>query len=302
MIFIELSVGHYFLAESYFLNKKAVKKNRKMIKKLVFLLISFAFFYTSNAQVYLDNVVDDESDLYAQTKQINQFFRRFNAEESKKGKRLYEGDKNFRDAELRADYLENLYDLENKNITSGLVKEFISNVNSKQSAQYIDFYDQNWYAEIDASFKYKGKDANVIMYMKIEKENLGYKWVISNIFFNEFDKLFYPDTSGTKAPHFIHPMSHEIRFMSLRKIFDRTTNLEYYSKKEFSPDYLSLFLFEIKNGNLVFSDVNDLKFHFLQVDGWYFEIQYFNRKGYNTGWLISNLLKVTDDDKANFKF
>jgi len=34
MIFIELSVGHYFLAESYFLNKKAVKKKQKNDKKI----------------------------------------------------------------------------------------------------------------------------------------------------------------------------------------------------------------------------------------------------------------------------
>jgi hypothetical protein len=34
----------------------------------------------------------DELVFYAQTKQVNQFFRRFNAEEDVKGKRTYSGD------------------------------------------------------------------------------------------------------------------------------------------------------------------------------------------------------------------
>ncbi len=271
------------------------------MKKIFFFLVISLFFYPLKAQVYLDNVVDDESDLYAQTKQINQFFRRFNAEETKKGKRLYEKDKNFRDPDLRKEYLENLFDFENKQISQSLKNEFINEL-VPSNANYIDFYDHDWYAEIDAAFKYKGKSTNIVMFMKIEKDRLGYKWVISNIHFHEFTKMFFPDTTGTKAPHFIHPMSHEIKFMSLKRIFDQTKALEYYSKKEFIPDYLTLFLFEIKNGNLVYEDVNDLKFHFLQVDGWYFEIQYFNRSGYNTGWLISNLLKVSDEDKNQFKF
>jgi hypothetical protein len=40
-----------------------------------------------------------------------------------------------------------------------------------------------------------------------------------------------------------------------------------------------------------------VKFHFFQVDGWYFELSEFNRQGYNKGWLISTLMKITDKDK-----
>ncbi len=271
--------------------------------KRILLIITIGFFaFNAKSQVYLDNVTDDETDLYAQTKQINQFFRRFNAEENKKGKRLYAGDRNFRDPELRAEYLENLFDFENTSISSSVRNSFIASVNNTNNAQFLDFYQENWYAELDASFLYKGKEVSLIMYMKIEKDRLGYKWVISNVYFNQFDELFFPDTSGTKAPQFIHPMSHEINFMSLQKVFDNTKNLEYYSKKGFQPDYLTLFLYEIKNGNLKYQVVNKLKFHFLQLEGWYFEVQFLNRKGLNTGWLISNLLPVSEADKQNFKF
>jgi hypothetical protein len=35
-----------------------------------------------------------------------------------------------------------------------------------------------------------------------------------------------------------------------------------------------------------------VKFHFFQIEGWYFELADFNRAGYNTGWLISDLVKL----------
>ena len=43
----------------------------------------------------------DEAALYAETKQINQFFRRFNCEEDLQGKRLYEGDQSYHDQQSR---------------------------------------------------------------------------------------------------------------------------------------------------------------------------------------------------------
>ncbi len=272
------------------------------MKKTIFVILALAFSITGNSQVYLDNITEDDADLYAQTKQVNQFFRRFNAEENKKGKRLYEGDRNYRSPKLRGNYILSLFDSKNYSISTNLKNDFINDVNGESSSQFVDFYKENWYAEIDADFTYKGKKSNLIMYLKIEKDRLGYKWAISNIYFHEFEKQFFPDTTGTTAPHFIHPMSHEIHFMSLRKVFDRTNHLEYYSIKEFKPDYLTLFIYEIKNGNLKYEGVNDLKFHFLQLDGWYFEVKNFNRGGFNSGWLISNLLKVSYDDKKNFKF
>jgi hypothetical protein len=60
-----------------------------------------------------------------------------------------------------------------------------------------------------------------------------------------------------------------------------------------------VFLYEVKKGNLKFKYVSEVRFHFFQLDGWYFELADFNRPGYNTGWLISNLAKLntpTDRD------
>lgn len=34
-----------------------------------------------------------------------------------------------------------------------------------------------------------------------------------------------------------------------------------------------------------------------QIPGWYFELSDFNRSGTNSGWLISGLLKLKENDK-----
>ena len=83
--------------------------------------------------------------------------------------------------------------------------------------------------------------------------------------------------------------------MNLRKAFLHSDSIAQYTSKKFIPDQLSVFLYEVKKGNLKFKSVQNVKFHFFQIDGWYFELAQFNRSGYNTGWLISNLVKINSD-------
>jgi hypothetical protein len=73
--------------------------------------------------------------------------------------------------------------------------------------------------------------------------------------------------------------------------------MDYYLDRFYRPDQLALFVAEVKNGNLKFESVKEVKFHFLQVPGWYFEVSYFNRNSDSSGWLISNMMKITEKDK-----
>jgi hypothetical protein len=92
-------------------------------------------------------------------------------------------------------------------------------------------------------------------------------------------------------------MSHELDFMNINKVFRDEENLDYYLAADYRPDHMALFVEEVKSGNLKFEAVNNVKFHFFQVPGWYFELVYFNRNDKNSGWLISNLLRVNEKEK-----
>lgn len=238
--------------------------------------------------------LDDESKFYAETKQVNQFFRRFNGEEDERGKRYNPRDKHFRSNKLRKNYMAMLFDDSNAGMPPDLKADFVKQILDKSESSVLNFHGTNWFAEVQSMFTLgQGKPQPVTLYMELEKSHLGYKWVIQKVHAGWFDTYFQRDTN--KIGKFLHPLSHELDFMNLRKAFQFNDSISQFTVKRFTPDHLSVFLYEVKRGNLRFSHVNEVKFHFFQIKDWYFELAHFNRPGYNTGWLISNLVKLNSE-------
>jgi len=266
-----------------------------MIRKfLIFLSVSLLFAGNLDAQSF-NSLLGDESILNAQTKQVNQFFRRFNAEESTSGNRYYPGDKDYRNPDLRKKYLNILFDNQNASLTDPLKNSFINEVLNPGSPAFLNFHEGQWFSEVNTNFTYQGKEEPVTLYLKLEEENQGYKWVITNVYFRQFHEFFHNQNTGDQR--FLHPLSHELDFMNLIRVFKDKEYVEQYTAKDYHPDYLTLFLYEFKKGNLLFKSVSTVKFHFFQIPGWYFELSEFNRPGTNAGWLISSILKLNDNDK-----
>jgi hypothetical protein len=247
------------------------------------------------------NFRGDETVFYAQTKQVNQFFRRFNGEEDIKGKRYYSKDIEYRDAKARKKFLSILFDNERSDITTDLKNQFINDVLNKKSPVFLDFHSTDWFAEVSASFIYKKEKVNLVLYLKLVKDKLGYKWVFSNVFCNLFDQWFTHAGDTTSNTLFLHPLSHEIDFMNMDRVFRDPEKIDYYLEGDYTADQLALFTMEVKNGNLKYDAINSVKFHFFQVPGWYFEVAWYNRNDMNSGWLIDNILKITDKDKKNLR-
>lgn len=270
----------------------------KKILYLSLLLLLNISTQNANAQALPDigDVELDERALYSMTKQMSQFISRFNYEEDQYGKKIHPDSSDYRNRMKRKTILPLLFDMENQRTNGSLRDFFIADLTEKD-ANYFEFLGGEWYSEVSASFKWKGESVNINMIFAIEKENLGSKWVLTNIYFPEFNKLFPKGDIAEQQKHFLHPMSHELDFMNIHKMFKTPGCVEYYASESYSTDYLSLFFYEIKNGNLVYEKVNSEKFHVFQIDNWYFEISWFNRSGYNTGWLISNLIFLKENER-----
>jgi hypothetical protein len=258
---------------------------------LTLILLSFSL------QAQLVDEMDDESKLYAENKQVNQFFRRFNGEEDEKGERYYPKDRLYRSEKLRKKYLGMLFDASNAGITPALKVEFTKAVIDKEKPVILNFHGGNWFSEVHTLFLLNGKEVPVTLFMELEKHHQGTRWVISKVYADIFKPYFERDT--VKVGKFLHPLSHELDFMNLRRAFSNPDSVSQYTLKKFAPDHLSVFLYEVKKGNLKFKTVQEVKFHFFQVDGWYFELSQFNRPGYNTGWLIANLVKIKNESEKN---
>ena len=270
------------------------------MKNLLILLtiVTFITVGSVNAQTYsiIGDAEADERALYTMTKQMSQFMSRFNYEEDQYGKKIHPDSSDYRNKDKRKTALPLLFDMENQR-TNGSLRDFFIEDLTQDDSNYFEFLGGEWYSEVSATFKWEGKTIDISMIFAIEKENLGSKWVLTNVFFSEFNKLFPKGDIAEQQKHFLHPMSHELDFMNIYKIFKTPECIEYYASESYSTDYLSIFFYEIKQGNLVFEKINGEKFHVFQIDNWYFEISWFNRSGYNTGWLISNLIYLKDEEK-----
>ena len=278
-------------------DRRQKAENRRFSVLLLFVLLPALLAAPAAAQS-VGNVQMDEANLYAMTKQMGQFIRRFNYEEDQFGYKINPADPSYRNPEKRRSSLAILFDQQTYGSQPDLQRFFIEDVTSADST-FMTFLGGRWYSEVSATFKYKGKPVNIIMILGVEQEGLGSKWVLNNIYFSEFNKLFPSGEMAEKEKHFLHPMSHELDFMNIYKIFKEPEVIEYYASKRFTPDYLTLFFYEIKRGNLVFENVDAVKFHVFQIKDWYFEVSWFNRSGSNAGWLISNLIYISEKDKKD---
>src|SRR5690606_36012242 len=155
---------------------------------LLTLLIVIIFIqFVPGQGLYSPGQPEDDGRFAASTKQVNQFFRRFNGEESQDGKkRYYPEDKEYRDSRLRKTFIGILFDNETSNISKDLKNEFLQDVNAGNYPQYLNFHGGDWFAEVHSLFTFQGKKQPVTLYMKIQPERLGYEWVIDRIAFDPF--------------------------------------------------------------------------------------------------------------------
>ena len=268
--------------------------------RITFLIIAFITAIipiVSGQGIGSPGTIKDDGRFAASTKQLNQFFRRFNGEESPVDGniRYYPGDSLYRNVNLRKGFVNILFDNQTSSISPDLKNQFIQNVLSESYPQYLLFHREGWIAEVETQFVFKGKREKATLIMKIQPEGLGYEWVIDQVIFPPFKNLFNKPVGDQKD--FLHPLSHELGFMNLRRAFQDSDKPESFTPNTYKPDYLAIFLYEMKQNNLRFETVTGLKFHFFQINGWYFEVNQFNRPGYNTGWLISNLVRLAPGDK-----
>jgi len=242
---------------------------------------------------------NDTKNFFAETKQVNQFFRRFNGEEDIKGVKLAPTDPLWHEAEHRQKFINGLFDESNLQITPGLKKAFIHDVLNRQNPLFLEFHGPDWFGEATVKFDRGGTEIPVTLFFNLVKENLGSKWIIADVFYNPYQDLYKPDKDSRLR--FLHPLSHELDFMNLDKVFQSNEHTADYFYQGFRPDKLSIFLYELRNNRLIFKYVSNVKFHFFLIEGWYFEITEFNRPGMNRGWLISSLIKLEDGQKHSLE-
>jgi len=253
----------------------------------LFCLLLLSLSFSTNAQ-QLDSDVEEK--VVSMVKQVGQFIGRFNLEQDITCAK-FEGK---RSNDLRAEVLQTLFAKETTT-SPNEIKTFINQVNQKD--QKLTYLADDWYAIANCWVSQEGKKEELTkLVLKIQKNpNATYEWVLAGV-----EAPFLNMTFPTGSYKRIGPYDNELKFNQLDNLLNESQNATAYTPKTFIPDQLSIFLYLLQQGTLKIKRVHKVEYHFLQIPNWMFTLKNYNRLDKNSGWLISDLEQMSDEEKNNF--
>lgn len=233
------------------------------------------------------------ADFAAQVKSIDEFICRFNGTET--------------NPEIKKDssWLENnliaLFDFQmsheglSETDFKQLITGFVRQVMEDRTKLHIT--DSSMWAEIQSDIKAGGKKKSVTLVLRSEVYGDNHvRWAIVGA-----KGLVESGIIDTSKYYSISPVEHEIHFMSLDNIFRQNrSDIMGYRGKDTPIDELSVFLALAMTGYIEFETVTQLTIHCLEVPGYVFTVNEQGRRGYNSGWLISKLAPLKENDKQQY--
>ena len=161
----------------------------------------------------------------------------------------------------------------------------------------IHFNDKEWAAIAHCSGIIDGKKTTFTVYLTVQQRKADmYKWVISKV----EGKCFEISPRDTSDKIMLSPDDHETNFISLSRMTqEQPYNIKMFMSKEHEYDETSVFMYLVRTKRLKINYVENLEFMFMQIPGYAFNIQYYERESGNSGWLISNFYHYTDVEKNN---
>lgn len=231
-----------------------------------------------------------------QVKQVDEFIERFNGQKNtvllEYMRKYYPEDKM-----ERYELLTTLFNHQDSTWDLNLVKAFLREVNDPEQPVYLDYYDQDWYAQVDCEVTYKGKKQAMSLFLAVESSpDLASEWVIKGV---KADFLCLPELENSK--NMLNPVSHATDFMNLHKLFEQPEFARGYMHKNFQGNLLTLFYHELSEERLKLREIRKISYHFLQIRNWIFTVSQFRRPGRNSGWLIHSLSPMTEAEKSRYR-
>ena len=255
-------------------------------------------------QVYTDNTREKEKHFFYEVKTIDEFFERFNDDPGSFIRTVYKA-RNMKFRITRRRLIRTLFNYENTSLDTFMMKRFVSDVTNKNKPMYLDFYGNDWYAEINCKFRYHSSSIIIPVVLKVEvAENKGSKWMIvavgrSRLQSGNAQSEMTESKIKTKC---LSPTSHATNFVSLRRAFDDKENLSnYFEGAYFKKSNMSAFYNAIMKREIEFQYVTKIKYHFLLADTWIFTVEDFTRDALNSGWLINRMQKVSAPAMENYR-
>lgn len=241
-----------------------------------------------------------------QVKQIDEFMDRFNNSDYTPIRRYLKQEYNI-DEVSRLDLVRSLFNMEKQDWDQEEVVQFLNHVNDTVPPPFLDFYDKDWFAELDCSGEYQQEpvDFTLILSLQVDDKTKASRWIINSVqghfLPSDSSNLAFGVDSTYDASKTLNPASFGTDFMALVDALKDTANLEGYVVPKNINRPLVAFMNLLHQRDLIFKQVNHITYHFLQIDDWIFQVQDFHRESTNSGWLINSLIAVTEDEKYKYR-
>jgi hypothetical protein len=276
---------------------------KHVLKFLIFISFSVCH-HRLFSQVISSNDNAKEKHFVYEVKEIDEFFERFNDEKGSFIRGVYKAHHaKFNISRQRL--IRSLFNYENMSKDSIMINKFVSDVTKKKKPIYLDYYGDDWYAELTCKFRYHAASIVIPVIMKIEMtQNKGSKWMIIAVGPSALkSKIVVTEMPQSKVKtNIISPTSNGTNFVSLKRVFEDKENLSgYFESAYFKRSHVLEFYNAVLNGDIDFLDVIRIKYHFLLADRWIFTVEDFIREELNSGWLINHMEKVSSAGMDNYR-
>ena len=274
-----------------------------VLKYLIFIFFSFCQ-HRLFSQVISNNDIAEEKHFVYEVKEIDEFFERFNDEQGSFIRGVYKVH-HVKFNIPRERLIRSLFNFENTSKDSVLINQFVSDLTKKKKPIYLDYYGDDWYAELSCKFKCNSSFIVVPVIMKIEMtQNKGSKWMIVAVGSSTLkSKIVVTEMAQSKIKtKILTPTSNGTNFVSLKRVFEDKENLsDYFESAYLKSSNMLEFYNAILNRDIDFLDVIKIKYHFLLAGRWIFTVEDFPREELNSGWLINHIEKVSSVGMDNYR-
>jgi hypothetical protein len=281
----------------------------KPLRLIALLVLVWCCANRTQAQDWISN--DNRNDELAkyEVKTIDEFFERFDDDPHS-----FLRDQAFREHKpyniSKSQLLASLFNHENtkwRDDTALDLRGFFDAVLDTAHPFQLAYADTDWYAEAACVFLLKGKKVEIPVFLHIVKENKGIKWMVAGIGDNKILKdtgnVKLPDNSKiVPNPKFIPSSSNSVNFVDFVNIMVPTINAPYFFEPyTLASTRVKQFVQMITQNKLKFQYVRAVRYRFFQMPGRVFDVEHFERASYNSGWLINDLKKMTQEDKNRLR-
>jgi hypothetical protein len=241
-------------------------------------------------------------------KQFNEFISRFNYEKDFLNKDI---GPTFSEKMPRERYIGLLFNstpdngMVEKDMHDTMVASFIQTV--CHDSLFIETYSELVFAELNCRVTTKGKNSVVSVLARQEVDH-GLKWSLVSAHpglspkGNEAGRegQYVSPATQSGQPDYIPPLSNETNFIVLKKILASGNNLQIYTAKHHNPERINEFYSAIGTGEIRFNYVEAITYYLFDIPGWVMVVRNYQRDTANSGWLISELMRMEGDSYPYF--